>query len=259
MANYYATNTEYYEEIDTSKEYWRNDLSYAEILRQAERGSRILEIGCGRANLLLHAPHLATRYTGIDFSSNLMERNRKFFPEACFYSIKSPTEFPVESAAFDFVFSVWVIEHAVYPHLFLDECSRVLKPGGTLAILCPDYLRAGHMASQRAGFSAGTGRQKLERGSVLDALLTGWDRKIVIPVRCRHWQKKIGDKWAFLVNTQPICFTDPFLPDVDAVYVTYAPEMISYLRGRVELELSSAARPEASRILLVGRKGVLTN
>jgi SAM-dependent methyltransferase len=254
MANYYATNTDYYEEIDISKEYWRTDLSYAEILRQAERGSKILEIGCGRANLLVHAPHLSSRYTGIDFSGQLMERNQKLFPEASFQPISSPTRFPVEAAAYDFVFSVWVIEHTVYPHLFLDECYRVLKPGGVLAILCPDYLGANRLVSQRAGYSAGTGREKLVRGAVLNALVTGWDQRIAIPARCKLWRKKIGNSFSFLVNTQPVCFTDPFIPDVDAVYVTYADEMIAYLRGRVELVSSLAVKAKDRRIFLMGKK-----
>jgi len=254
MADYYATNGEYYEQIDTSKGYWATDVSYAEILRQAERSNQILEIGCGRANLLSHAPQLAARYTGIDFSSKLMEQNQELYPEACFCPIKSSTRFPVESAMYDLVFSVWVIEHTVYPHLFLDECCRVLRPGGVLVILCPDYLGSGRMASQRAGFSAGTGREKLRRGAVLDALVTGWDQKVVIPGRCQSWRRAIGDGSAFLVNTRPVCFTDPFLPDVDAVYVTYAAEMIAYLRGRIQLESSSALRAEDRRIFLVGRK-----
>jgi SAM-dependent methyltransferase len=255
MAGYYATNDEYYEEIDITKDYWRTEPSYAEILHQAERANRILEIGCGRANLLAHAPGLAARYTGIDFSSQLIERNRKHYSEACFQLIEWPTRFPVESSSYDFVFSVWVIEHTVYPNVFLDECCRVLRPGGVLAILCPDYLGADRMASQRAGFSAGTGKEKVKRGAILDALVTGWDRKVVIPGACGRRRKAIGDRYAFLVNSQPVCFTDPFIPDVDAVYVTYADEMIAYLRGRVGLEPSAAARAKDRQILLLGKKG----
>jgi SAM-dependent methyltransferase len=48
------------------------------------------------------------------------------------------TEFPNDS--FDFITSLSVIEHGVDVELFMEECARLLKPGGCL-ILSTDYWK----------------------------------------------------------------------------------------------------------------------
>lgn len=81
-----------------------------------------------------------------------MQHNRLLYPEANFNVINKPNTLPFDDESFDFVFSVFVIEHSTDPSKFLNECSRILKPGGSLVILCPDFLGSGHMTSQRAGW-----------------------------------------------------------------------------------------------------------
>jgi hypothetical protein len=107
------------------------------------------------------------------------------------------------------------------------------------------------MSSQRAGFSFGTGREKLARGHLVDALVTGWDRKVAIPRRCAQLR---ADGGGFHVNLAPVCFEDPFLPDHDAIYVTYAQEMVEHLRGRIEFPGDWADLNSRWPIYLVGKK-----
>lgn len=47
---------------------------------------------------------------------------------------------PFPDAAFDIVYSSNVLEHTNDPAQVLREAVRVLKPGGTLQIVCPNYL-----------------------------------------------------------------------------------------------------------------------
>ncbi|MCX6721583.1 MAG: methyltransferase domain-containing protein, partial [Candidatus Staskawiczbacteria bacterium] len=47
--------------------------------------------------------------------------------------------FPFENNCFDTVFSKSVIEHIKVPDNFMKEIIRVLKPGGKLIILTPDW------------------------------------------------------------------------------------------------------------------------
>jgi ubiquinone/menaquinone biosynthesis C-methylase UbiE len=46
--------------------------------------------------------------------------------------------YPNES--FDLVVCTEVLEHCVEPRMAIEECARVLKPGGSLIVSCPNYL-----------------------------------------------------------------------------------------------------------------------
>ena len=254
MANYYGSSEKYYEEIDFTAKAWLEDECYRDIARRLESCSSITEVGCGAANILRCHAHFISRYSGCDFSSQLLAKNQQRYPEARFRQIEQPHMLPFDSASADAVFSVFVIEHAVYPHLFLDECHRVLKPGGTFILRCPDFLGAGRMTSQRAGFSRLNGREKLAEGRVLDAIVTGWDRKVAIPRRCAELRRRMGDGYAFWLNAAPTCFVDPFVPDVDAVYLTYDREMIGYLKGRIDFENPALGLSGRCPIYLTGKK-----
>jgi ubiquinone/menaquinone biosynthesis C-methylase UbiE len=56
---------------------------------------------------------------------------------------------PFPDATFDIVYSTNVLEHTNDPAQVLREAVRVLKPGGTLQIVCPNYLSYfdGHYAA----------------------------------------------------------------------------------------------------------------
>lgn len=51
----------------------------------------------------------------------------------------SKDNLPFEDETFDFVFSKSVIEHIINPDHFIDEMYRVLKKGGKIIILTPDF------------------------------------------------------------------------------------------------------------------------
>jgi SAM-dependent methyltransferase len=183
-----------------------------------------------------------------------MEKNRRRWPTAAFSRISDPARLPFDDQLFDAVFSVFVIEHTVYPMHFLNECVRVLRLGGVFLLRCPNFLAEGKLTSQRAGSSMGTGREKLRHGALIDALLTFWDRKIRIPRRCADVRRKIGAGWGFYVNLAPVCFVDPFAPDHDAVYLTYSREMIGYLQDRVLFSHPATELADRGSIYLTGKR-----
>lgn len=234
MRIYYASSSNlYYDDIDFTASAWVNHDNYKDITKRLRDSRTILEVGCGAANFVKYYGEVESRYAGCDFSPKLMQRNSELYPKAEFRQITDPRIIPFEDKSVDAVLSVYVIEHAVYPHDFLSECARVLRPGGTFILKCPDFLGSCSMTSQRAGLAYGTGRAKLAKGRLLDALLTGFDRKVTIPRRCAELRSEIGNGWRFYVNLAPTCFRDPFAPDHDAVYLTYADEMVSFLRGKI--------------------------
>jgi SAM-dependent methyltransferase len=238
LVGYYSHNQEYYGDsgngMSTSNWSDPNQLGHRRIVESAHAAQKILEIGCGNGDMVRVFPNLASRYTGVDFSERLLVSNRVAVPRARFEQLGAAGKLPFGRGEFDFVFSTFVIEHAVHPADFLDECSRVLAPGGTLIILCPNFAGTGTISSQRLGFGPDIGSQKWAKGRYWDALLTAWDAKVRMPLACFVVRWRNRRKPRFMINTRPTCFTDPFRPDVDAVYVTDEREIRSYLGDRFD-------------------------
>jgi len=231
LSDFYRRNPNYYSDIQFTADNWVNpeETGYSKILDCIKDSENICEIGCGSANILKHHPGIAQKYTGLDFSEILLNENSLKFPDARFTAIETANYFPEEDSRFDLVFSVFVLEHVTRPAVFLDECKRILKPGGKLIILCPDFLGRGRMSSQRAGFSEGTASVKLKRHKFIDAIITLFDNRVRIPFVCRNYLKRIEKSPLFLINVSPTMFTDTFQPDVDAVYVTSKKEILKFL------------------------------
>jgi predicted SAM-dependent methyltransferase len=70
--------------------------------------------------------------------------NADFFPNASDVIFLDATQnFPFEDNLFDYIFAEHMIEHISFDQGFemLNECYRVLKPGGRIRIATPDLLR----------------------------------------------------------------------------------------------------------------------
>lgn len=258
MADYYSKGQEYFAAIDFTRDNWRSESSYLRIAEAAKGAKRILEVGCGRANILEHYPELERRYTGADFSPDLAASNSRRFPNARFLSSADGGLSEVASAEFDLVIAVFVLEHSVFPHRSLGDWLRVLQPGGRLLVMCPEFLGSGWVTSQRLGFSPGTGREKIARGDWWDAIITALDSRIRMRLKCL-WQRLLAHSSPrFLVNLAPVCFEDPFSPDVDAVYVAYGREIFAWLSSELSfIEIDEGLRKylrEHRLILVDGRK-----
>jgi SAM-dependent methyltransferase len=229
MTEYYTHKAAYYEDIDFATNNWRDDPVCRWIADEVSRSNHVLEVGCGRASLLNFKPEMGPCYTGSDFSDELLRTNAVRFPAARFSPLGKKGSLPFHDAKFDAVFSIFVLEHCVFPAQSLREWLRVLKPKGRFIVLCPDFLGCGRMSSQRAGYSEGNSRVKLRRRSFVDGLVTLWDNRIRIPRASRRFQQIALREPQFMVNLVPTCFTDTFQPDVDAVYVTFEPELRAHL------------------------------
>ena len=241
LSDFYSSNPDYYGDIDFTSENWINEEEegYREIVKHAKQSQAICEFGCGSANILKFFPELEMSYAGCDFSGKLMDINQSKFPMARFKVIDEPNVLPYGNGEFDFVFSVFVLEHSTKPWKLLDECNRILKPGGRLILLCPDFLSKGRCPSQRVGVSSGRAVEKLKKKQILDAVITLFDTRIRVPFFSKLFEYKIKRAPQFYINLDPIVFEDPFLPDVDAVYLTSNTEIVSYLSKDFHLDNNS--------------------
>jgi SAM-dependent methyltransferase len=165
-------------------------------------------------------------------------------------------ELPFLPATMDIVLSMFVIEHLAFPARFLDEAWRVLRPTGRLLIVAPDFTYHG-MASERIGLSYGSGRAKLAKGKIMDALLTAYDTRVRLSwARLVRQQQVRRGECLFPILTEPRCLhLSGFVPDCDAIYPVYPDEIVNYLRQRDEYQSSDVFYRDASTFGLLVAKG----
>ena len=87
----------------------------------------VLDLGCGQkpyADLFEDCIYLGLNFTKTDAMPDI---------------IADATSIPVATGVADIVFSTQVIEHVADPQAMVQECFRVLKPGGFLILTGPFY------------------------------------------------------------------------------------------------------------------------
>lgn len=100
-------------------------------------GERLLDIGCGRGEFLQGFIDCGVDGYGVDRSTAA----QKYCPRAQLRIADLENEgLPFEDEFFDVVYSKSVIEHFYYPEKLVQEIRRVLKPGGLMITLCPDWM-----------------------------------------------------------------------------------------------------------------------
>lgn len=193
----------------------------------------VLEVGCGNGRLYRHLRGLgfAGRYAGLDMSESLIASNRDRHPEAR-WETGSVYELPFPTGSFDGCFSLYVLEHMVYPQRALEEMVRILRPKGRLALVFPDFVAGGIFPSHPVGLSAtGTAREKLLAGHPLDAAVSLYDSRWRMPRRLARAPESSGP---FPVNPRPLCLerVRRIATDTDAVYVASKREVADWARRR---------------------------
>tara|TARA_B100001250_G_C19755606_1_gene769944 strand:- start:483 stop:1151 length:669 start_codon:yes stop_codon:yes gene_type:complete len=102
-----------------------------------KKGEKILEPGCGRGEFLSEFNKLGLKCYGIDLSefAGSMTKNIEIIKNVNLEKDKWP--FP--DNYFDIIYNKSLLEHLWNPDKFLIEAKRVLKPGGKLLCLVPDW------------------------------------------------------------------------------------------------------------------------
>jgi len=101
-----------------------------------QNNSSILDLGCGRGEFLNEFINNGMEGHGIDISDFAIE----FCPKAKINVIDIEKEkIPYLDNTFDVVYSKSFVEHFYYPEKIFNEIYRVLKPGGTIITLTPEW------------------------------------------------------------------------------------------------------------------------
>lgn len=101
-----------------------------------EKGEKLLDIGCGRGDF-----SKGFKGAGLEVSCmDLEESNSEILKGLEVKKLNFESDnFPFNNETFDIVFSKSVIEHLKNPENFIKESRRVLKPGGKIIIMTPDW------------------------------------------------------------------------------------------------------------------------
>jgi SAM-dependent methyltransferase len=114
------------------------------LMHSPQQPARILEIGPGDGYIAGLATQAGLRYVSVEGSATTADGLR-----ARGYDVHSglvPPLPPSLSGTFTCCFLLHVIEHMPEPAkaaMLVEEIRRVLVPGGTLVVACPDYARWG--------------------------------------------------------------------------------------------------------------------
>jgi SAM-dependent methyltransferase len=96
----------------------------------------ILEVGCGMgefATRILQELTPTPSLSAIDISPYMVELT-KSKSKGAHALVADVTNLPFEIESFDCVVANWVLHYLEEPRLAIDECYRVLKPGGRLIV-----------------------------------------------------------------------------------------------------------------------------
>jgi SAM-dependent methyltransferase len=106
------------------------------LLRDLDRTSRLLEVGCGEGTGLRYAADLGfTNLTGCEISAERLRRaTERVSSRTLLRLVNGSGELPFGDGEFDAVYSTAVIEHTLDPDAFLREIRRVVKPNGRVII-----------------------------------------------------------------------------------------------------------------------------
>jgi SAM-dependent methyltransferase len=116
--------------------FWEHIYRYRFAIRFVP-GRRVLDIACGEGyGTAALARAGAARVLGVDLSEETCEHaRRKYGVDA---RVGDACCVPLPDRSLDVIVSFETIEHLAAPAIFLDECRRLLVPGGTLVISTPN-------------------------------------------------------------------------------------------------------------------------
>lgn len=105
-----------------------------------QNAGSVLDVGCGGGQnaIVLASRRTDVRITGLDLSPEQIDRatrRGRSIGDRLRFVVGSALDLPFPAASFDAVYSVASIKHWTDPRHGLEECIRVLRPGGLLLVI----------------------------------------------------------------------------------------------------------------------------
>tara|TARA_Y100001958_G_C21143821_1_gene481768 strand:- start:400 stop:1086 length:687 start_codon:yes stop_codon:yes gene_type:complete len=167
---------------------------------ELKKEDKLLEIGCGRGEFLQGFVNLGIKGFGVDRSDNAKKICKN--SEIKITDLEKE-KIPYSDEYFDIVYSKSLIEHFYYPEKIFEEIFRVLKPGGKVITLTPDWKN-----TVKVFYEDYTHRTPFTMNSLNDIhLINGFDDVKIEKFRQLPilWEKNIYNKilltLSYLTNT----------------------------------------------------------
>lgn len=181
---------------------------YADALKPAEAGARVLDVGCGVGQVVARLQAAGFEAHGVDVSQPNIERARQVTERCRVYDGK---KLPYADGFFAGAGALNVLEHVEEPEAFIQELVRVVKIGGRVVLSSPNFFRV-------FGF-----RDYHPRMRGIGQKLKNWKR-----VQEKRALIKSSPENVRFDRMQPIV-KEPFTADDDAIVATNALEMRFFL------------------------------
>ena len=97
------------------------------------RGRSVLEVGCGAGVDLVRFARGGADVTGVDLAESAIDLARANFEQQGLtgtFHVADGEHLPFPDNSFDLVYAHGVVQYTADPRRLVDECRRVLKPGG---------------------------------------------------------------------------------------------------------------------------------
>ena len=181
---------------------------YADTLRPARPGARVLDVGCGVGQVVARLQEAGFEACGVDVSGPNIERAKKFSDRCQLYDGR---RLPFPDRHFSSVGALNVLEHVEEPEAFITELVRVTEAGGRLVLSSPNFFRV-------LGFR--------DYHPTMRSLGNKW----------RNWRRLQEKRQQIRTAPDTVRFDrmtpivkEPFTPDDDAIIATNALEMKFFL------------------------------
>src|SRR3984893_3260883 len=97
------------------------------------RGRSVLEVGCGAGVDLARFARGGAEVTGVDLAASAIQLATANFAQQGLHArfeVADGEHLPFPDNSFDLVYAHGVVQYAAHPEVLVNECHRVLKPGG---------------------------------------------------------------------------------------------------------------------------------
>jgi ubiquinone/menaquinone biosynthesis C-methylase UbiE len=192
------------------------------LLKLAKNAQHILDLGCGdgtRLNIVANGKD----GTGVDISSIAIKLAGKSFKDFKFVEANLEN-LPLKDQSFDLVYSAYVLEHLNNPERVIKEALRVVKQGGKLVFIAPN-------------FGAPNRASPVFKGSRVSKLFVGFIADLGASFR----------KWNMLGwnKVTPKASVDEYTSDADTQVEPYLNSLIHYLNAHgMEIEFAASCWEE---------------